>query len=125
MSSANGVSTSEIIDLVEDDDQKQEEEKTLYTIKDKTIENFSKVKHFFLIDKQKARFVFSFLDQQEGLGLIVEATKCTNAMPSGTSRNLYSAHPAFGKVIDKHSEKILSIISKVLKKQQIKGNIQR
>lgn len=46
-------------------------------------------------------------------------------MPSGTSRNLYSAHPAFGQVIEKHSEQILNIISKVLKKQQIKGNIQR
>lgn len=56
---------------------------------------------------------------------MVEATKCTNTMPSGISRNLYSAYPAFSKVIDTQSEHILSIISKVIKLQQIKGNIQR
>lgn len=62
---------------------------------------------------------------QEGLASIVEATKCTNVMPSGTSRNLYSAYPAFTKTLDAHSAKILSIIHRVIKKQQVKGNIQK
>lgn len=62
---------------------------------------------------------------QEGLASIVEATKCTNAMPSGTARNLYSAYPAFTKVLDSHSAQLLSIIHRVIKKQQVKGNIQK
>lgn len=56
---------------------------------------------------------------------ITEATKCANTFPAGNSRNLYSAYPAFNNVIGKHSEKILGIISNVLKLQQIRGNIQR
>lgn len=56
---------------------------------------------------------------------IVQATKCTNSFPVGASRNLYSAYPAFNNIVLNHSEKILSIISKALKLQQIKGNIQR
>lgn len=59
------------------------------------------------------------------MGLIIEATKCINAFPANSSRNLYSAHPTFHKIVDKHSEKMLSIISKIIKLQNIKGNIQR
>lgn len=70
-------------------------------------------------------FMKTPFSSQDGLVSIVEATKCTNAMPSGTSRNLYSAYPAFTRVIDTHSAKILSIIHRVIQKQQVKGNIQK
>lgn len=59
------------------------------------------------------------------MGLTVEATKCTNAFPSNASRNLYSAYPAFNRAVQRHSDQILSTISKVLQLQHIKGNIQR
>ncbi|XP_031629161.1 exosome component 10 [Contarinia nasturtii] len=62
---------------------------------------------------------------KNGMALIVEATKCTNAFPSNASRNLYSAYPAFNKAVQRHSDHILSMISKVVKLQHIKGNIQR
>ncbi|XP_055326131.1 exosome component 10-like, partial [Sitodiplosis mosellana] len=62
---------------------------------------------------------------KDGMALIVDATKSTNAFPSNASRNLYSAYPAFNKAVQRHSDHILSIISKVVKLQHIKGNIQR
>lgn len=62
---------------------------------------------------------------QDGMALIIEATKHTNAFPSNASRNLYSAYPAFNRAIQKHSDQILSTIAKVVKLQHIKGNIQR
>lgn len=65
------------------------------------------------------------INRKDGMALIVEATKCTNAFPSNASRNLYSAYPAFNNAVQRHSDQILSIISKVVKLQHIKGNIQR
>lgn len=62
---------------------------------------------------------------QNAMAPIVEATKYANSFPVGASRSLYSAYPAFNNAVQNHSEKILGIISKVLKLQQIKGNIQR
>lgn len=59
------------------------------------------------------------------MALIIEATKFTNAFPANASRNLYSAYPAFNNAVQRHSDQILSTISKVLKLQHIKGNIQR
>lgn len=70
------------------------------------------------------KFNFEY-KHQDGTALIVEATKFTNAFPSNISRNLYSAYPTFNKVIEHHSQKMLSIISKVINIQNIKGNIQR
>lgn len=55
----------------------------------------------------------------------MEATKCANAFPSGPTRTLYTAYPAFTNIIEDTSDQILGIISKVLKFQDIKGNIQR
>lgn len=51
--------------------------------------------------------------------------KATNAFPSGPTRTLYTAHPAFNNVVTKTSEQILAVMAKILKHQQIKGNIQR
>lgn len=55
----------------------------------------------------------------------MEATKAINALPSGSSRDLYSAHPSFCKVMDVQSEHVLEVIQTVLKFQGIKGNIVR
>lgn len=57
--------------------------------------------------------------------LIMQATKAVNALPSGASRDLYSAHASFSKVMAKQSENVLSVIQKVLVLQGIKGNIVR
>ncbi|XP_055850996.1 exosome component 10 [Episyrphus balteatus] len=77
--------------------------KTQHKIGDQTIEEFAKT----------------------GLGKIINATKTINAFPSGASRDLYCAYPTFGKIVDSQSYRIMSVISKVLKFQNIKGNIQR
>lgn len=57
--------------------------------------------------------------------LIMEATKAINALPSGSSRDLYSAHPSFTKVMAQQSDNVLEVIQTVLKLQGIKGNIVR
>lgn len=59
------------------------------------------------------------------MGLIIDATKCTNAYPANASRNLYSAHPTFHRVTNTLTDKMMSTISKVIKLQNIKGNIRR
>ena len=55
----------------------------------------------------------------------MEATKTINALPSGASRDLYSAHASFSKVMAQQSENICEAIQTVLKLQGIKGNIVR
>lgn len=77
--------------------------KTEHKIGDQTVEEFAK----------------------QGLGKIINATKTINAFPSGASRDLYCSYPTFGKIVDSQSYRIMGIISKVLKFQNIKGNIQR
>lgn len=57
--------------------------------------------------------------------LIMEATKAISTLPSGSSRDLYSAHPSFSKVMDQQSDHVLDVIQTVLKLQGIKGNIVR
>lgn len=57
--------------------------------------------------------------------LIMEATKAVNCLPSGSSRDLYSAHASFSKVMAQQSDNVLQTIQNVLKLQGIKGNIVR
>lgn len=110
-------------------------------IKDRPIEQFTKVSNFIgdqtligvcyygsMQTSQLSYLVFRILHGiplQDGMGLIVSATKHTNAFPSNASRNLYSAYPAFNRAVQRHSDQIMSVISKVVKLQHIKGNIQR
>ncbi|KFB40901.1 AGAP002300-PB-like protein [Anopheles sinensis] len=49
--------------------------------------------------------------------------KAVNAMPSGKSRDLYATHPTFIKIMDSQANKVLHIISDVLKMQGVTGNI--
>ncbi|XP_063696904.1 LOW QUALITY PROTEIN: exosome complex component 10 homolog [Culicoides brevitarsis] len=60
---------------------------------------------------------------QDGIKLIVQATKCTNAMPSGHTRELYNSHPAFRRIIAAKSNRLLELISGVIRKQGVRGNI--
>lgn len=53
------------------------------------------------------------------------ATKAMNAFPSGATRDLYSAHPTFGKIVDAQCSQILEIITGVLRQQKVKGNMHR
>ncbi|XP_073814612.1 exosome component Rrp6 [Musca autumnalis] len=62
---------------------------------------------------------------KKGLSEIVVATKCANSFPQGASRDLYCAYPTFGRVIDEQSHRILGLISHVLKRENVRGNIQR
>lgn len=59
------------------------------------------------------------------MNLIMEATKAVNTLPSGSTRDLYSAHSSFSKVMAQQSENILEVVQTVLKLQGIKGNIVR
>ncbi|KAG4077921.1 hypothetical protein HA402_013855 [Bradysia odoriphaga] len=56
---------------------------------------------------------------------VVEGSKCTNAFPSGPTRSLYAACPAFSKVVEFQSNKILNAMQYVIKKNHVRGNIQR
>lgn len=60
---------------------------------------------------------------QDGIKLILQATKCTNAMPSGHTRELYNSHPAFRRIVTAKSNRLLEQISAVIKRQGIRGNI--
>lgn len=57
--------------------------------------------------------------------LIIEATKAVNCLPSGASRDLYSAHSSFSKVLSTQADNVLEVIQTVLILQGIKGNIVR
>ncbi|KAL5285138.1 EXOSC10 family protein [Megaselia abdita] len=62
---------------------------------------------------------------KNGLAEIMVTTKAVNAFPSGSARDFYSTFPTFEQVIETQKDRILGIISHVLKKENIKGNIQR
>lgn len=62
---------------------------------------------------------------KNGMKLIVEATKAVNSLPSGASRDLYSSHPSFSKVMLQHKNEILGAIHSVLQFKEIKGNLLR
>lgn len=98
-----------------------------YHIKDGSIEKFTKVRESTICTNLFQTFSSTkpFIFGKDGMALIIDATKHTNAFPSNASRNLYSAYPAFNRAIQRHSDQILSMISKVVKLQHIKGNIQR
>lgn len=95
----------------------------IYKINGLSIKEFTTVSQINVLTDNHQLFNETAFYLQNAMGPIVEATKFANSFPVGASRNLYSKHPAFNNTIQNHSEKMLSIISKVLK--QIKKNIQR
>ncbi|KAG5676319.1 hypothetical protein PVAND_006165 [Polypedilum vanderplanki] len=62
---------------------------------------------------------------KNGMKLLMEATKAVNSLPSGSSRDLYSAYPSFSKVMGQHKDEILCAIQSVLQYKEIKGNLLR
>lgn len=62
---------------------------------------------------------------QAGNVAVLEGSKCTNAFPSGPTRSLYAACPAFSKIVEFQSNKILNAMQYVIKKNHVRGNIQR
>lgn len=46
-------------------------------------------------------------------------------LPSGASRDLYTAQPSFIRVVNQESDRILDILGKILKHQSVRGNIKR
>ncbi|XP_055522588.1 exosome component 10 [Wyeomyia smithii] len=59
----------------------------------------------------------------DGQKLMLNAMKAALALPAGKSRDLYSTHPAFVRIMDRQADRILHSISDVLKMHGIKGNI--
>lgn len=62
---------------------------------------------------------------QNGLKMVVTANRCGSLLPSGAARDAYSAYPAYVKVIEHQSGKILTIIQDVLRSRNVRGNIAR
>ncbi|GAB0091016.1 exosome component 10 [Sergentomyia squamirostris] len=60
-----------------------------------------------------------------GLASVISSTKASMALPAGASRDLYTAQPSFIRVMNQQSDKILNIVGKILKHQEIRGNIKR
>ncbi|XP_062535866.1 exosome complex component 10 [Armigeres subalbatus] len=58
-----------------------------------------------------------------GQKMLLGAMKSVLALPSGNSRDLYDTHPSFVRIMDTQANKVLHMISDVLKLQEIKGNI--
>ncbi|XP_058813543.1 exosome component 10 [Topomyia yanbarensis] len=58
-----------------------------------------------------------------GQKLLLDAMRAALALPAGKSRDLYSTHPSFVRIMDRHANSVLHTISDVLKMQEIKGNI--
>lgn len=56
----------------------------------------------------------------------MEATKAVNLLPSGASRDLYSAYPSFSRVMTNFgNDEVLSVIQQVIQYRSMKGNIVR
>ncbi|KAL7030363.1 hypothetical protein ACKWTF_006626 [Chironomus riparius] len=76
--------------------------------------------------KESTKFAgFPTMDEfsKNGMKLIMEATKTINALPSGSSRDLYSTHSSFSKVMSYHNNDIINVIHNVIQHKGIKGNI--
>ncbi|XP_001660547.2 exosome component 10 isoform X1 [Aedes aegypti] len=58
-----------------------------------------------------------------GQKLLLDGMKSVLALPSGNSRDLYDTHPSFVRIMDTQANKVLHMISDVLKLHEIKGNI--
>lgn len=69
--------------------------------------------------------IFNLSLQKAGNVAVLEAAKCTNAFPSGATRDLYAACPAFSKIVKFQSNKIMNAISYVIEKKIHKDRIQR
>ncbi len=69
-------------------------------------------------------FIFC-LHRQAANVAVVEGSRSTNAFPSGPTRSLYAACPTFSKIVEFQSNKILNAMQYVIKKNHVRGNIQR
>ncbi|XP_067617053.1 exosome complex component 10 homolog [Eurosta solidaginis] len=99
----------EQIEIPEEDTSTSSVEQRKKTVKLTPLGNFPSIEEF----------------AKNGLSEIVEATRVANSFPQGSARDLYCAYPTFGRVVDEQSDRIFGLISKVLKWQNVKGNIQR
>ena len=88
------------------------------------VGKYTEVGNKYKINKRRILTTEFFLFQN-GFKLLVNASRAVASMPSGASRDLYSAYPSFTKIMDGQATQILEIISDVLKLQQIRGNIAR
>lgn len=62
---------------------------------------------------------------QNGFKCFVNATKSSNRLPFGKSRDFYDSYPEFHTIMDKEGEKVLKQLSKLMKHAGLKGNIGR
>ncbi|CRL00784.1 CLUMA_CG014038, isoform A [Clunio marinus] len=60
---------------------------------------------------------------KNGMKHIINATKAVSSLPFGSTRDLYSAHPIFSKVMGQQSDNILNVMQSMLSFQEIKHNV--
>ncbi|EDW67484.1 exosome complex component 10 homolog [Drosophila virilis] len=56
---------------------------------------------------------------------VVAATRNCNAFPQGAARSLYLSYPGYARMLEEQSQRVLGLISKVLKTENISGDIKR
>ncbi|XP_030080070.1 exosome component 10-like, partial [Drosophila hydei] len=56
---------------------------------------------------------------------VVAATRCCNAFPQGAARSIYLSYPGYARMLEEQSQRVLGLINKVLKTENISGDIKR
>ncbi|XP_030573522.1 exosome component 10 [Drosophila novamexicana] len=56
---------------------------------------------------------------------VVAATRNCNAFPQGAARSLYLSYPGYARMLEEQSQRVLGLINKVLKTENISGDIKR
>lgn len=64
-------------------------------------------------------------DIQEAYRNVVAATRNCNAFPQGAARSLYLSYPGYARMLEEQSQRVLGLINKVLKTENISGDIKR
>ncbi|XP_067005258.2 exosome complex component 10 homolog [Anabrus simplex] len=62
---------------------------------------------------------------QAGFRAVMEATKSSSGLPSGLNWDLYSSYPVFHRIMETEGNRILDLITMILRHQGINGNISR
>ncbi|KAH8268017.1 hypothetical protein KR018_006364 [Drosophila ironensis] len=62
---------------------------------------------------------------QQALKNVVAATRAVTAFPQGTARDLYMTYPGYARVIDSLSQRVVGLIGRVVKSEDIKGDIKK
>ncbi|EDW14462.1 exosome component 10 [Drosophila mojavensis] len=56
---------------------------------------------------------------------VVAATRICNTLPQGAARSVYMSYPGYARMLEEQSQRVLGLINKVLKTENISGDIRR